>query len=207
MRLIDADSLLANMDKGMQGAAREYLKFYQMAVNDEPTASKVELPGSVGGALFRGKRKDNGQWTEGNLITDEMEPSRAFIGYLFGVDDDGTVHDMDVVEVYPDTVFPYSSPPHRNRKGSLMIGDDILESLDNAWKAMAVQYNNCPNDGIRCGMNLLAKIIEEVHAEARRDAKIGKAGENRQITLEEWLAVLGAGNQGKTGRRGVSKTE
>lgn len=44
MRLIDADSLLVNMDKGMQGTAREYLKFYQMSVNDEPTAYDVENP-------------------------------------------------------------------------------------------------------------------------------------------------------------------
>lgn len=42
MRLIDADALLANMDKGMQGTARGYLKFYQMAVNDEPTAYDVD---------------------------------------------------------------------------------------------------------------------------------------------------------------------
>lgn len=42
MRLIDADSLFVNMDKGIQGTAREYLKFYQMAVNDEPTAYDVD---------------------------------------------------------------------------------------------------------------------------------------------------------------------
>lgn len=42
MRLIDADSLLVNMDKGIQGTAREYLKFYQMAVNDEHTAYDVD---------------------------------------------------------------------------------------------------------------------------------------------------------------------
>lgn len=42
MRLIDADNLFANMDKGMQGTAREYLKFYKMAVNDEPTAYDVD---------------------------------------------------------------------------------------------------------------------------------------------------------------------
>lgn len=41
MRLINADSLLVNMENGMQGTAREYLKFYQMAVNDEPTAYDV----------------------------------------------------------------------------------------------------------------------------------------------------------------------
>ena len=42
MRLIDADSLLVNMDKGIQATAREYLKFYRMAVNDEPTAYDVD---------------------------------------------------------------------------------------------------------------------------------------------------------------------
>lgn len=42
MRLIDADKLFVNMDKGMQGSARDYLKFYQMAVRDEPTAYDVD---------------------------------------------------------------------------------------------------------------------------------------------------------------------
>ena len=42
MRLIDADKLFVNMDKGMQGPARDYLKFYQMAVRDEPTAYDVD---------------------------------------------------------------------------------------------------------------------------------------------------------------------
>ncbi len=42
MRLIDADSLFVNMDKGIQGTAREYLKFYQMAVSEQPTAYDVD---------------------------------------------------------------------------------------------------------------------------------------------------------------------
>lgn len=80
-----------------------------------------------------------------------------------------------------------------------MTGDDILNSLDNAWRALSVQYADCPDDGIRCGMNLLAKIIAKVCAEAKkgRDAKIGKEDENRQITLDEWLAMLGGGQKGK----------
>ncbi len=79
-----------------------------------------------------------------------------------------------------------------------MTGDDILNSLDNAWRALSVQYNNCRDEGIRCGMNLLGKIIEKVCAEAKRgrDAKIGKEDENQQITLDEWLAVLGGGQKG-----------
>jgi len=42
MRLVDAESLLVNMENGIQGTAREYLKFYQMAVKDEPTAYDVD---------------------------------------------------------------------------------------------------------------------------------------------------------------------
>lgn len=42
MRLIDADALLVNLDNGIQGTARKYLKFYQMAINDEPTAYDVD---------------------------------------------------------------------------------------------------------------------------------------------------------------------
>lgn len=42
MRLIDADSLIINMDNGIQGTGRKYLKFYLMAVNDEPTAYDVD---------------------------------------------------------------------------------------------------------------------------------------------------------------------
>ena len=42
MRLIDADSLIENINEGMQGSARKYIKFFHMAVNDEPTAEIVE---------------------------------------------------------------------------------------------------------------------------------------------------------------------
>lgn len=42
MRLIDADTLITNMDKGIQGTAREYLKFYQMAVEDELTSVDLD---------------------------------------------------------------------------------------------------------------------------------------------------------------------
>ena len=88
-----------------------------------------------------------------------------------------------------------------------MTGDDILNSLDNAWRALSVQYADCRDEGIRCGMNLLGTIIEKVHTEAKRgrDAKRSETDGSRQITIDEWLAVLGAGNRGKTERRSVEK--
>ena len=54
--------------------------------------------------LCRAKRTDNGEWVEGNLITDEQDEKKCFIGYVFGTNDDGTQHDYDVVSVYPSTI-------------------------------------------------------------------------------------------------------
>lgn len=33
--------------------------------------------------LFRAKRKDNDEWVEGNLITNERCPYKKYIGYIF----------------------------------------------------------------------------------------------------------------------------
>ena len=54
--------------------------------------------------LYRAKRIDNGEWVEGNLITDEQDEKKCFIGYVFGTNDDGTPHDFDVVAVDPSTI-------------------------------------------------------------------------------------------------------
>ena len=51
--------------------------------------------------LFRGKRKDNGEWVKGYLICPEFDKSRAYIGYLFPDDD----HDLDV-RGYTDETTP-----------------------------------------------------------------------------------------------------
>lgn len=59
--------------------------------------------------LFRGKRTDTKEWIEGNHITDEQNPSKVYIGYLFGVNDNGAVHDTDIVEVEPETICQYTS--------------------------------------------------------------------------------------------------
>lgn len=58
--------------------------------------------------LFRGKQTNTKEWIEGNHITDEQNPSKVYIGYLFGVDDNGAVHDTDIIEVDPETVCQYA---------------------------------------------------------------------------------------------------
>ena len=48
--------------------------------------------------LFKAKRIDNGDWVEGNYITDEQDKEKAYIGYIFGIED------FDIVEVNPETL-------------------------------------------------------------------------------------------------------
>ncbi|MGN0416948.1 YopX family protein [Anaerostipes faecalis] len=54
--------------------------------------------------LYRAKRMDNGEWVEGNLITDEHNQNICFIGYIFAMDESGNVHDTDIAKVDPSTI-------------------------------------------------------------------------------------------------------
>ena len=79
--------------------------------------------------LFRGKRKIDNRWIEGNFITDEQDLSKAYIGYLFGVDDDGTVHDTDVTEVDPETVCQWTGLTDKNNR-KIFEGDIVKNGLE-----------------------------------------------------------------------------
>lgn len=74
--------------------------------------------------LSRGKRIDNGEWVEGYLIVDEKDYSKYFIGYVFGTNEDGTPHDLDVVQVDPSTICQCTGI--KDKKGNLIFENDIL---------------------------------------------------------------------------------
>lgn len=65
--------------------------------------------------LFKAKRKDNGEWVEGNLITNERNENQKYIGYIFD-ERNGIIEDFDLIEVIPDTICQYTGLTDKNGK-------------------------------------------------------------------------------------------
>lgn len=77
--------------------------------------------------LSKAKRVDNGKWVEGYLIVDEKDYSKYFIGFVLGTNEDGTPHDLDVVQVDPSTICQCTGLKDKNDK--LIWENDIVKDL------------------------------------------------------------------------------
>lgn len=99
--------------------------------------------------LYRGKRIDNGEWVEGNLITDEMDDSKYFIGYMMETDEDGFPHDFDVVQVDPSTLCQCTSFEDRFQK--LIFEKDIVRHYNNAARPNSYSLGVVLWDDLRAG--------------------------------------------------------
>lgn len=67
----------------------------------------------------------------------------------------------------------------------------VLESFNNAWRAMCRQYREYRSEEMRIALNILGKIIAKVESEVEESHK------EEQITIDEWLAMLNEGLERK----------
>lgn len=68
-----------------------------------------------------------------------------------------------------------------------MTDIEVVESFKNAWITMCRQYRKNPNKEMKIALNMLGRIIGIVEIEVK------KSHINRQITIDEWLSMLGGG--------------
>lgn len=61
--------------------------------------------------------------------------------------------------------------------------NNIIESFNNCWRALARQYSNDPSEVLQYTSNMLAKIIGKVETEVK-----ARRNRDNQMSIDEWLA-------------------
>ena len=66
-----------------------------------------------------------------------------------------------------------------------MTDKEVVDSFNDAWRAMCRQYRKNPTQELQTAMNMLGRIISKVETEVEKSHREG------QITIDEWLEMLG----------------
>ena len=65
-----------------------------------------------------------------------------------------------------------------------MTDIEVVESFDNAWRALCRRYREYPDAKTKLVLNMLGRIIETVEKEVKESHR------EKQMTLEDWIEIL-----------------
>ena len=89
--------------------------------------------------LFRGKRKDNGEWVEGDLRQDKDIGTSYISGYDYYTSGEGLQRDPFECEVIPESVGQYTGLTDEN--GTKIFEGDVVNILTENNKIGIVKYD------------------------------------------------------------------
>lgn len=72
-----------------------------------------------------------------------------------------------------------------------MKDTEVIESLNNAWRALCERYDITRNEETRRALNLLREIINKADFEVKESNKEKQQiRKEKQISIEEWIRWL-----------------